>query len=104
MSLLPYNNLVNSLLVQQPAKIIIRFGLRIFLLRRRKVVVVNVAERDNVFAADFPEVLSRAVGDANHGNIQPFIRRNFSGLHWATRQPRAPGGRSGLPDELSAIE
>ena len=100
----PDNHRVNSLLVEQPAKVIIRFRLRIFLLRRRKIVVVNVAERDNVFAADFLEVVSRAVGDADHGNIQPFIRRNFPGLYWATRQPRARGGHSGLFDELSAVE
>ena len=83
---------VNVPLVKQAAKVIIRFGLGIFLLRRGKVIVVDVAKRDNVFPTDRLEIIPRAIGDSDHADIQFVIGRKFARLGPHAGEPGA-GGR-----------
>ncbi len=68
------HNRVNVSLVEEAAKVVVRFGSRIFLFRGIQVAVVDVAERDNVFTADFFEIVPCAVGYADHADVEPCTR------------------------------
>ncbi len=94
---------VDVLLIEQTAEVIVGFRRGIFFLHRGEIVIVNVAQRDDVFSADTLQVFSRAVCHADHADVQPVVGREFSRVGLAAGQPDACCGGS-LPDKLASIQ
>src|SRR5436309_6153278 len=86
---------IDILLLEQLSKIIVGFGVRKFLFHRRQKVVIDVAERDDVFLFDASNVRARAVSGADDGDVKLFISGKFSRGRGRAASQTGSGGRQG---------
>jgi hypothetical protein len=68
-----YHHRIDIFLLQQEAKVIIRFGGRKFLCRGAEEFVIDVAQGHDVFAGDAIQIVAATIGDADDADVQLLV-------------------------------
>ena len=93
-------------LIEQAAIVGVFLGLRIFLGGGRQALLVDVAQRDDVFRSDVFDVIGGLGGHADGADIQLLVRRapGGQGRAWPDnghRRGRSGAGQRGLTKKLA---
>lgn len=100
------NDGINVFLLKELAKIVVGLRAGVIFLRGGEVIIVDVAERNDVLAGDFLQIGARAIGGADLSDVEFVVRRNFvaaKGTGFADEE-NSGGEDGGFGDELAACE
>src|SRR5947207_12270617 len=96
---------IDIFLIDELPEIIVSLRLWIFLGGGSKMIVVHIAERDDVLTADFLEVVAAPASHANHAQVQLVTGGESSaGGEVRSDEPDPRGPEGGLLKEFPTIQ